>query len=66
LNEFATFGAQGASSLFSAMVLFATGWEHLNLLMLPLLGLMVVLVLRTSLSATAAAGAAASTPTAAK
>jgi hypothetical protein len=32
------------------MVLFATGWESLNLLMLPLLALMVVLVLRTSLT----------------
>jgi hypothetical protein len=42
------------------MVLFATGWEHLNLLMLPLLGFMVVLVLRTSLAP------AATTPTAAK
>jgi MFS family permease len=66
LNEFATFGAQGASSLFAAMVLFATGWEYLNLLMLPLLGLMVVMVLRTSLGPTEAAGAAASTPTSAK
>jgi MFS family permease len=66
LNEFATFGAQGASSLFAAMVLFATGWEHLNLFMLPLLGLMVVMVLRTSLDATSTAGPAATTPTAAK
>ena len=48
------------------MVLFATGWEYLNLLMLPLLGLMVVMVLRTSLGPTEAAGAAASTPTGAK
>ena len=46
LNEFATFGAQAASSLFSAGVLFAAGWEHLNLLMVPLLGLMVAVVLR--------------------
>ena len=48
------------------MVLFATGWEHLNLLMLPLLGLMVVMVLRTSLGETSTAGPAATTPTAAK
>jgi MFS family permease len=46
LNEFATFGAQAASSLFSAAALFAMGWSHLNLLMAPLLCLMVVLALR--------------------
>lgn len=46
LNEFATFGAQAASSLFAAGMLFAAGWEQLNLLMLPLLCLLLVTVLR--------------------
>ncbi len=41
LNEFITFGAQAASSLFAGAALFSYGWQWLNLLMLPLLVLMV-------------------------
>lgn len=62
LNEFATFGAQAASSLFAAGVLFAAGWERLNLLMVPLLGLMVLVVARTSLRAEDIPGPAGGSP----
>jgi MFS family permease len=50
LNEFTTFGAQAASSLFAAGVLFAAGWERLNLLMVPLLCVLLVVVARTPLA----------------
>lgn len=44
-NEFITFGAQAIVSLLAAQALFALGWEHLNLLALPLLLGMAVWVL---------------------
>jgi MFS family permease len=50
LNEFTTFGAQAASSLFAAGVLFAAGWERLNLMMVPLLCVLLVVVARTPLA----------------
>ena len=44
MNEFITFASQAAASLLAAQALFALGWEHLNLLALPLLVAMAVWV----------------------
>ena len=45
LNDFLTFGCQATVSLLAGAAIAGLGWEHLNLVALPLLALMLVLVL---------------------
>jgi MFS family permease len=44
VNDFAVFGFQALASLTAGTVIFRSGWETLNVLSLPLLGMMLAVI----------------------